>query len=164
MDSTIGKSTKLSKWFDWQEVTSSQTAAREGIDNSLPDRMRSAVSNTATQLDKVRETLGAPILVSSWYRSPALNKSVGGTQYSAHMAGEAVDFIAPRAGTPLQICKVLLLFKNILYWDQLILEHTWVHIAYNADPTLRPNRMQVLSLQSGGTYKTGLVSKEGIPL
>ena len=48
-----------------------------------------------------------PVLISSGYRSPKLNKAIGGSSTSAHMSGLAADFSCPGFGTPLAICKEL---------------------------------------------------------
>jgi len=152
---------KLSKYFSWEEVTSSQTASRGGIDNSIPPILIEAVSYIATRMDEVREVLGSAIIVTSWYRSPALNALIKGSLNSQHMQGLAIDFISPRYGKPHQICKALLRKKNSLNWDQLILEHTWVHISFLPNiPNAKP-RNQVLSLLDGGKYSNGLTDKQG---
>jgi hypothetical protein len=155
---------KLSKYFSWEEVSQSYTASRRGINNNPPHEISDAIVHTANKMDEVREILGSAILVTSWYRSPEVNALVGGSKNSAHMAGLAVDFISPRYGTPYQVCKALLKKKLALNWDQLILEHTWIHIAFT-HPTI-PNvkaRNQVLSLLDNASYTTGLTDKKGIP-
>lgn len=146
--------------FFWEEVTASQTAARKGIDNSLPEAFKPAVTNTARQMERVRALLQAPILVSSWFRTPALNTEVGGSKISQHMKGEAVDFISPLFGTPVEICKQLIKYPELMTFDQLILEHTWVHISFSSDPAVK-NRKQVLSLLESGSYAAGLTDRKG---
>ena len=146
--------------FAWAEVVESQTAARKGIDNTLPEALKPAVINTARQMERVRALLQAPILPSSWFRSPALNTEVGGSKNSQHLKGEAVDFTAPLFGTPVEICKQLIKYPELLSFDQLILEHTWVHISFSSDPAVK-NRKQVLSLLESGSYATGLTDRKG---
>ena len=47
---------------------------------------------TAKELDLYRSYLGnRPIWVNSWYRPRHVNKSVGGSKYSRHQYGDAVD-------------------------------------------------------------------------
>jgi hypothetical protein len=103
-------------------------------------------------VEQVRTELGqVPILISSGYRCPALNKAVGGATQSAHVAGRAVDFTAPRFGTPLIICQHLA--KSTLPFDQLIYENThgitWVHLGI-AEEKVAPRR-QVLTIDRHGT-------------
>ena len=149
--------------FFWEEVTTSQEAVRKGLNNSLPSEIEPIVIKTAQQMETVRALLQAPILVSSWYRSPEVNKAVGGAAKSQHLSGAAVDFIAPSFGTPAIICKRLIKYPELLSFDQLIMEHTWVHISFSSDPTVK-NKNQVLSLLESGSYSSGLTDRQGRPL
>ena len=84
-------------------------------------------------LNAVKAILGYDLEHSSGYRCPALNAAVGGSKTSAHMEGYAEDFWCPAFGTPMQIVHAL--EGSGLKFDQLIYEHTWVHISF--DPRLR---------------------------
>lgn len=136
----------LSPHFTLAEFTDSQTAARLGIDNTPPADMLPALYRTAQGLEAVRVRLGgAPIIISSGYRCIALNRALGSKDTSQHVKGEAVDFTAPRFGSPLEI--VVALKDSGVKYDQLILEfRRWVHISFDATP-----RHQVLEIDSGGT-------------
>lgn len=150
--------------FTWDEVTHSQTAARRGLNNDLPISMVPAVKNTARNMERVRALLQSPIIVTSWYRSPEVNVAVGSTsKNSQHLTGEAVDFISPGFGKPLAICQRILKFPELVSFDQLILEHTWVHISFSSNPAVK-NRRQVLSLLDSGSYATGLTDRKGRPI
>jgi zinc D-Ala-D-Ala carboxypeptidase len=149
--------------FTWAEAV--VTHNRAGIVNTIQgESTMGNILNTAMHMEKVRECLGGvPILISSWYRSPALNTQVGGARNSDHLLGAAVDFIAPAYGTPLEICKKLVQDKNLLGFKQLILEHSWVHISWNTIPNVAP-KLEVLSLLSSGAYARGLTDNRGNPL
>lgn len=150
--------------FTWEEVTFSQTASRQGIDNTLPADLVPAVTNTAKQMERVRALLQAPVIVTSWFRCPALDLAVSGfTKKSQHSMGEAVDFISPQFGTPIDICKRILKYPELISFDQLIYEHTWVHISFNSNPAVK-NRRQVLSLLESRSYASGLTDRKGRPL
>jgi putative chitinase len=141
-----------SKYFTLEEMTASNTAIRRGINNVPTGSAMQALAYTATRMDTVRALLGHPIRVSSGYRSPALNKVIGGSNNSAHTLGYAVDFTCPGYGSPKDICKAIMA-ANIQY-DQLIYEGTWVHISF--DPK---NRMQELTAVFGKgntTYLQGI--------
>lgn len=153
----------LSDHFTLEEATLSQTAERQKIPNVPSGEITAVMVKTAKSLERVRALLGIPMIISSWYRSPALNHAVGGVPNSQHLAGEAVDFIAPAYGTPADICKQIIRFPELVAFDQLILEHTWVHISFSGVPSI-PNRKQVLSLLSSGHYASGLTDKEGVPI
>lgn len=128
--------TALTPHFTLSEMTDSQTAARKGINNvpAMGTPERANLERTAQTMEEVRTILGdKPILISSGYRSPAVNKAVGGSKNSAHMSGLAVDFSCPGFGTPLQICKALEPHMRKLGIDQLIHEYnTWVHLGLTA--------------------------------
>jgi uncharacterized protein YcbK (DUF882 family) len=80
----------------------SQTAARMGIDNTPTPEILKNLRIMAAKLEEIRSLLGVPVLVSSGYRCPALNKAVGGSKGSAHLLGLAADITAPSFGTVLQ--------------------------------------------------------------
>jgi hypothetical protein len=153
----------LSENFTLEEATISQTASRFGIDNSNPEHKTiETAKRTALKMEKVRATLGAPVRVNSWIRCIALNRALRSKDDSQHVKGEAVDFIAPKFGTPLEICKKLIQEQKLVGFDQLILEHSWVHISWNSLPGAL-QRGQVLSLLQDGGYARGLTDKLGKP-
>jgi zinc D-Ala-D-Ala carboxypeptidase len=47
------------------------------------------------KLDRAREFYGHPLIITSGYRDPAHNESVGGVSDSSHCSGQAVDLKAP---------------------------------------------------------------------
>jgi hypothetical protein len=136
----------LSPHFSLAELTFSQTAARRGIDNTPPADVLAELKRTALGLEAVRVRLGcAPVLISSGYRSPAVNAAVGGSKASQHMTGQAADFTAPRFGSPAEV--VAALVDSGVEYDQLILEFgRWVHISFADTP-----RHQALTIDSMGT-------------
>lgn len=130
--------TYLSTNFTLEEFCDSQTAARQGIDN-CPDKLTlESLKRTAYGLEEVRKELGdKPILISSGYRSPELNRAVGGTERSQHTLGHAVDFTCPAFGTPREIVRRLI--DSAIQYDQCILEFFdpvkktgWCHISFSA--------------------------------
>ncbi|VVE77373.1 D-Ala-D-Ala carboxypeptidase family metallohydrolase [Pandoraea sputorum] len=146
----------LTLHFTLAELTHSQTADRRGIDNAATDEAVTNLTRVAQTLERVRVLLGSrPITISSGYRSPDLNRAVGGAHNSAHLCGLAADFICPGYGTPLQICKAIA--ASNIDFDQLIQEGTWVHLGL-AQPGQK-NRRQVLTAKFANgvaTYQEGL--------
>lgn len=142
---------QLSEHFSLAEMTASETAARKGIDNTPGPEVLAALKIAAKGMERVRGLLGQPIHVNSGYRSPALNRAIGGSKTSAHCLGYAVDFICPGFGSPLEVCKAI--NTSLIDFDQLIWEAgEWTHISF--EPRLRH---QVLTMR-GGKYLPGLAA------
>ena len=136
---------QLSPHFYLAEFTHTQIGERLGLDNGPPRAVFDNLKMTAQRMEVVRKILGdVPIIISSGYRSPQVNRAVGGAQDSAHCKGFAVDFIAPAFGTPYQVAKKLAEADPRIEFDQLIYEMTWVHISF--DPL---NRRQIMTYQHG---------------
>ena len=151
---------KVSPHFSLLEITYSDRALKLGVSNTPGMEDLIACVRTAQEMEKVRALLNGPIKVNSWYRSEVLNSSLGSKPTSQHRIGEAVDFICPSYGTPFRICKRV--SDSDLQFDQLILEHSWVHISF-AIRSQVPRR-QVLSLLANGAYATGLTDRLGNPI
>jgi len=150
----------LSKNFTLQEYIKSQTALRQGIDNTPSDEhLASAKKLFEMVVQPVRDHFGVTV-INSGYRGPALNAAVGGSATSQHCKGEAVDIECP--GTPnYDVAKWI---EDNLDYDQLILEFYtpgipdsgWVHVSYKPEG----NRKQSLTAmkENGKTvYKNGLL-------
>ncbi len=136
---------RLSDHFTLAEMTHSNTALRRGLDNTPPPEVLDQLILTADRMEGVRRLLGdRPIKVSSGYRSPAVNRAVGGSRTSAHRTGHAVDFTCPDFGTPAEVAAHLA--QHLTDFDQLIEEFGgWVHIGFG------PNkRRQVLTARKVG--------------
>lgn len=131
---------RLSEHFSWLEAVASVTASKLGINNIVPAALRPNVQRTAAEMEKVRTLLGEiPLRVNSWYRSPALNKAIGGSKTSAHMKGLAVDFESPRLSNAEIFDRIA---ASDIQFDQLIHERTksgadWVHIGFSEGPPRR---------------------------
>ena len=137
----------LTDHFTLEELTHSQTAARLGLDNEPPPDVVDALTRTAHGLEMVRVLLQAPILVSSGYRSPLVNRAVGGAANSQHILGEAADFTAPGFGPPEMIVRAIMRSTRPIPYDQLIVEYgRWVHISFSREP-----RHQALVIDHDGT-------------
>ena len=116
--------------FSLEEFTASDTAARLGINNDLPDELRENALKTLEMMERIRFHIDSPISITSGYRCEALNRAVGSKPGSDHTLAFAVDFKAPKAGTPFQIAASLAPVFKIIGIGQLILEFgTWVHVS-----------------------------------
>lgn len=143
----------LSPHFSLAELTASDTAKARKIDNTPSAAVKGNLVRLAAVLEQVRALVNGPIIVSSGYRSPALNAAVGGAANSAHVQGLAADITSPRMTA--KALAVLIRESNIQF-DQLIYENTWVHIGLQAGAP----RRQVLTAKFGAgktTYVNGIV-------
>lgn len=133
--------TFLTPHFTLEELIKSDTAVRFNLDNTpTPDVIENLKWLCVKILEPLRGKVG-PILVSSGYRSLAVNTKVGGASNSAHILGQAADISVPNM-TVEQLYQ--LIKTTALPFDQLIQEfNAWVHIQYKRDtqpPRLIPLR------------------------
>ena len=145
----------LTEHFTLNEAIRSRKATELGIDNRpATTEIKLAIIKTAEGMEMVREVLGAPIIVSSWYRGPKLNKAVGGRDTSQHCKGEAVDFICPKFGTVQQVFDRIK--ASSIQYDQLIVEKVkrkdgtvseWIHVSFSQKP-----RLMALSTTDGKNF------------
>ena len=83
---------KISKHISYKEATRSNTALRRGIDN-IPDveELENMKLIAEKVFEPLREHVGGPIKINSFYRSPELNVAIGGSKKSQHCKGQAID-------------------------------------------------------------------------
>lgn len=128
------KSELTMKYFTIAELTASQTAKSRKIDNTPSEEHKEhLVELVDNLLDPLREAWGSAIHVNSGYRSPALNRAVGGSTTSAHSFGYAAD-IKPVNGKIREFKDFVMDWLNDKKFDQYINEFSgsseWVHIGY----------------------------------
>jgi hypothetical protein len=120
---------KRIKYFKLSEFINSATAKRLSIDNMPTFEVVDNLNRLADYLDGIREKVGKPILISSGFRCPVLNKAVGGVTNSQHQKGLAADLICADMES---LGKVL---RETGGFDQLIKEHRkgsksfWYHVS-----------------------------------
>lgn len=132
---------QLSTYFSLDEFTDSDTAARQNIDNDLPLELVGAARETCEMLDRIREHLGQPVILTSGYRCLRLNRSLGSKDTSDHLKAMAGDIKSPKYGSPYKIAKALEPKMQEFGIGQMILEFgRWVHVSRRA-PTRDVNRL-----------------------
>jgi len=146
---------KISDHISMKEALRSNTAQRLGIDN-MPDNDTLVTMQITAQhiFEPLRNHFNEPIYISSFYRSPELNKAIGGSAKSQHCKGEAIDIddVYSKASN----ADFFNYIKDKLEFDQLIWEFgddenpAWVHVSYN----LGKNRMRILkAIKENGRTK-----------
>ncbi|MXO89773.1 D-Ala-D-Ala carboxypeptidase family metallohydrolase [Pontixanthobacter aquaemixtae] len=150
-----GLVTQLSENFSLAEMVRSQTASRKGIRNRPGVNQTAALKLLCEKvLQPVRDHFGRPVNISSGYRSPKLNRAIGGSGSSQHCLGEAADFTVSGVSN-LEVCQWM---EKKLNYDQLIYEYGeagWVHCSYSAT---RMRNMELSAVRRSGrtVYLKGL--------
>jgi hypothetical protein len=156
---------QLSTHFHLREFTNSQTAARSGIDNQPgPVAVEALAVLCETLLEPVRRHFGRAVVVNSGFRSPALNRAIGGARGSQHVVGEAADIEIPGLAN----AELAQWIAAQLAFDQLILEaHVpgdpasgWVHVSIARG---RAPRGQLLTATPKGGGRPGMLYQSGLP-
>jgi len=129
--------------FSRRELIFSETAARQGIDNTpTPEVERNLITLCNTLLEPLRAEFGA-IAVSSGFRCAALNAAVRGSQTSAHMTGCAAD-VKPVDPAIKLTDMTRWIERSTLPFDQVIYEFgSWVHVGI-ATPAAAPRRRALM--------------------
>lgn len=143
----------LSQHFTLDELT----VTGSGLTN-IPDdkQIASLIALCDNVLERLRAHFGAPVVVSSGFRSPAVNSRAGGASDSQHLAGEAADIHIPGVDN----ADIWRWIDANLEFDQLIGERLedghpsagWVHVSYRVDHA----RKDAISSPTAGHYVEGL--------
>lgn len=136
---------KITKNFTLEELLRSATASRLSIPNTPSLSVTHNLILLCNHiLQPLRNAYGKPIIVNSGYRSPELNKAIGGAKNSQHMRGQAADIKGSCGTIPQENRKLFELIQKLnLPFDQLIDEknYSWIHVSFSDNP-----RHQVLHL------------------
>ena len=135
----------MRKYCSIAELTKSDTARTKIINNHPTEQIESNLNQLLDNiLDPLREAYKQPIIVSSGYRCPELNKAIKGAKSSQHVLGQAAD-IHTKSNSKESNKKLFELIKQLkLPFDQLINEYnySWVHVSYSPR-----NRRQILNIK-----------------
>ena len=133
---------RFSQHISYKEGVRSNTADRLGLDNTPDEQQRKCMHEIARDVfEPLREWVGGPIKINSFFRGEPVNTAIGGSKRSQHMKGQAID-IDDTFGHKTN-AEMYHYIKDNLDYDQLIWEFgdsenpNWVHVSY---VTHRPNR------------------------
>tara|TARA_B100001094_G_C18196390_1_gene811677 strand:+ start:14821 stop:15501 length:681 start_codon:yes stop_codon:yes gene_type:complete len=139
------KMTKISDHVSYKEGIYSRTALRRGIDNTPgPDQLKCMMEIAENVFEPLREWVGGPIKINSFFRGKKLNTAIGGSKTSQHMKGQAMD-IDDTFGHKTN-AEMYHYIKNNLLFDQMIWEFgddnnpNWIHVSF---VTHRKNRRKL---------------------
>lgn len=127
--------TKISKHISYKEATRSITAIRLGIDNTPFEYELGNMKAVAENIfEPLRKWVGGAIKVTSFFRSTRLNQAIGGSEFSQHCQGRAID-IDDVYGHKTN-AEMFDYIKDNLDFDTLIWEFgtddnpAWIHVSY----------------------------------
>jgi len=147
--------TKLTEHFSLEELVASETAERNGWDNTPNAAEIQNLERLALMLEQVRATLNKPIMINSAFRSKQVNDGVGSKDTSQHRVGCAADIRIPGMN-PDEVCRAII--ASDIQFDQLIREFYnpdskaggWTHISVPNTKEMTP-RGQTLIIDKQGT-------------
>ena len=143
---------KISKHISYKEAVRSDYAKKHKIENEPNDEQLENMQLIAEKVfEPLREWVGGPIKVNSFFRSEELNTGIKGSLTSQHLKGQAIDLTTMGLKTNLEIFNYI---KDNLDFDQVIWEYgrknpVWIHVSYKA----KNNRKQALVIREVGQYK-----------
>lgn len=134
----------VSKYVSHNEAYNSPTAKSLGIQNVPTEQQEKVVRYVARyHVDPLREELGSPLYIASFFRNALLNAAVKGSKYSDHLANNGIAGLdIDQDGRPNVISNVELFhyIRNNVYFYKLIWEFgtnekpAWVHVSFSMEP------------------------------
>jgi len=147
----------ISKHVSYKEGTFSATATRLGFDNIPNDEQLDNMELIAKKVfEPLREWVGGPIKINSFFRCPDLNKAIGGSSKSQHCQGQAIDI--DDTYKVVANSDMYDYIKNNLDFDQLIWEFgdddnpNWVHVSYVSEEDNRNRCLKAYREQGRSKY------------
>ena len=139
----------LTPHFTLDELTASESAERNGWDNTPNDAELENLKRLADMLEQVKVVLGGkPIMINSAFRSKKVNDAVGSKDTSQHRIGCAADLRVPGM-TPDEVVRKVI--ASGINFDQVIREFDrWTHISVS-NSVDTPARKQALIIDKAGT-------------
>ena len=151
-------SDRISEHVSLKEGVKSHTATRLNIDNVPRDLDLINMKTIAEKVfEPLRDFVGGPISINSFYRSPKLNSAIGGSTSSQHCIGCAID-IDDTYGYKTN-AEMFEYIKCNLDYDQMIWEFgddnnpDWVHVSYITEDTNRRRCLKAYKENSKTKYK-----------
>jgi hypothetical protein len=138
----------LTPHFTLDELTASESAERNGWDNTPSDAELDNLKRLANLLEQVKVVLGGkPIMINSAFRSKKVNDAVGSKDTSQHRIGCAADIRVPGM-TPDEVVRKVI--ASGISYDQVIREFDrWTHISIPNSEDVSP-RKQALIIDKAG--------------
>lgn len=128
----------ISRNFSVEELTKTSTGIENEPNTEQLQNLTELVNNI---LQPTRNLICQPIEVTSGFRSPEVNKKVGGVKNSQHLKGQAADLRCANNKELFSIIKDVLKDYDQLIWEYGTKEQpAWVHVSWVG----KNNRKQVI--------------------
>ena len=148
----------ISKHISYKEGVYSRTATRLGIKNNPnAEQMKNMIAIAEEVFEPLRMWVGGPIKINSFFRSPELNKAIGGSGKSQHCHGQAID-LDDTFGRATN-AEMFEFIKKHLDFDQIIWEFgddenpNWVHVSYVSEDKNRNRCLKAYKEKGKTQYK-----------
>ena len=145
---------KISDNISFKEATRSNTAVKEGLDNTPDaDQLKNMKATAMYIFEPLRIWVGGPIRINSFFRAPDVNIAVGGSGTSQHCKGQAMDLDDTHGHKT--NAEMFHYIKDNMDFDQMIWEYgdetnpDWVHVSFKSNGE---NRKQLLRKEQGKKY------------
>ena len=145
----LNSGAKLSPHFTLGELTKS--SSHPDIYNVPTHEAIANLKRVCEWLEVLRKRYNAPIIINSGYRSPQLNKKIGGVANSNHLTGCAVDIRVENMEQLIRYAAILLEYADESHqdFDELLIEKNrygaiWLHFAVRP----KDNRRKVAFIQA----------------
>ena len=145
----LNSNAKLSEHFTLGEFT--RSGSHPEVYNIPSHEAIENMKRLCIWLEELRQRYNAPIRINSGYRSPQLNRAIGGVANSNHLTGCAVDIRVSGMEQLIRYAAILLDYADETHqeFDELLIEKNrygaiWLHFA------VRPsnNRRKVSLIQA----------------
>jgi len=147
----------ISKHISYKEAVYSRTAQRLDIYNHPDNVQKDNMLLIAKEVfEPLRKWVKGPIKINSFFRSPDLNKAIGGSGKSQHCHGQAID-LDDTFGKATN-AEMFNYIKENLDFDQMIWEFgdednpDWVHVSYVSEEENRNRCLKAYKKNSKTKY------------
>ena len=145
----LNSNAKLSEHFKLGEMTKS--SSHPEVYNIPSHEAIANLKRICTWLEVLRERYGKPIIINSGYRSPQVNRKIGGVATSNHLTGCAADIRVTGMEQLIRYAAILLDYADESHqdFDELLIEKNrygaiWLHFAVRP----RENRRRILYINA----------------
>ena len=149
---------RISEHISYKEGIKSNTATRLNINNTPDGYQASNMVGVAHNVfEPLREYVGGPIRINSFYRCEELNRAIGGSSRSQHCEGRAID-LDDTLGHKTN-AEMYRYIKDNLSFDQLIWEFgddnnpDWIHVSYVHPDENRKRCLRAERINGKTTYR-----------